>query len=118
MKPKTKKILIVAFSVAAIVAILWYVVSWRKSPSGIISRLDLSNLDMTSEDEAKLRKYIRAQVSMVQQSFTREEIIHQAENDQLTYNQELVDWACYLLMQIGYFNQPAYEELSRQIKTL
>ena len=118
MTPKTKKTIIILSAVVAIVGIVWYLFSWKKSPNGIVSRLDLSNIDLAGETPAHMRKRIRAQVSAVKQSFTREEISHQAQNDGLTYNQELVDWGCYLLKQMGYLNQTAYAELSRQIKTL
>lgn len=118
MKPKTKKTLIIAAAIVAIVAIVWYLFSWRKSPNGIVSRLDLSKIDLNGETVSNMRKRIRAQVGAVKQSFTREEIIHQAENDGLTYNQELVDWGCYLLKQMGYLNKSAYDILSQQIKNL
>lgn len=118
MKPKVKKIIIIALAIAIIAAVVWYVFSWKKSPEGIISRLDFSKMDMGAETDVNMRKRIRGQVGAVKQSFTREQISQQAEKDGLTYNQELVDWACYLLLQMGYLNQPAYDDLSLQIKTL
>ena len=118
MTPKTKKTIIILSAVVAVVALVWYLFSWKKSPNGIVSRLDLSNIDLAGETPANMRKRIRAQVSAVKQSFTREEISYQAKIEGVTYNQELVGWGCYLLYQLGYLNQAAYGELLRQIKTL
>lgn len=118
MKPAIKKTLIIVGALAVITVIVWYVATWKKSTNGIVSRLDLSKIDLQGETPENMRKRIRAQVEAVKGSFTRDEISHQASNDGLTYNQELVDWACYLLKQMGYLNQAAYSELSAQIKTL
>ncbi len=118
MKPKTKKTLIIILAVVAVLVIVWYLFSWRKSPNGIVSRLDLSKIDLKDDTDSNIRKRIRAQVGAVKQMYTREEIIHQAESDGLTYNQELVDWACFLLKKMDYFNESAYVKLSQQIRNL
>lgn len=109
MKPKTKKILIIAIAVDIIVAIVWYTFVWRKSVNGIISRLDVDK-----QTKRILRDYSKTLLAVQ----TKQSIQNQATADGLTFNLEVVDWARYNAVRDGKITETVSDSIYSQLYTM
>lgn len=109
MKPKTKKILIIAIAVDIIVAIVWYTFVWRKSVNGIISRLDVDK-----QTKRILREYSKNLLTVQ----TSQSIQNQATADGLTFNLEVVDWARYNAVRDGKIAQTVSDSIYSQLYSM
>ena len=109
MKPKTKKTLIIAAAIVAIVAIVWYTFVWRKSVNGIISRLDVDK-----QTKRILRDYSKNLLTVQ----TSQSIQTQATADGLTFNLEVVDWARYNAVRDGKITETVSDSIYSQLYSM
>ena len=109
MKPKTKKTLIIAAAIVAIVAIVWYTFVWRKSVNGIISRLDVDK-----QTKRILRDYSKNLLAVQ----TSQTIQNQATADGLTFNLEVVDWARHAAVSDGKITKTVSDSIYSQLYSM
>ena len=110
MKPRTKKILIIAAAVALVAVILWLVLRKRdSSASGIISKL---NADQSLKDS------LSAMVSYINSSWSdaaKQQIADKAAATGRTLAQQTVIEAAYALYDSGQIDAATYQALFSQI---
>ena len=95
MKPKTKKILIIAAALAIVAVIAWLLFFRKKGWEKVIDDLDISNAD-----KKKLKTQVEAIVS--DSEFDKEYYAAAAARSQLSYDQYLVlEAASYLKWPCG-----------------
>lgn len=115
MKPKTKKIIIIAVAVALVVLVVWLVMRKRKSyqPTSIIDRL---SVDATQKAALKAKvAEIEANTQNVS-TWTREQLEQRAAANGYTYAQWVVVEAAYALYYAS--NWALYDAIATQIRTL
>lgn len=113
MKPKTKKILIIAVAVALVAVILWLVLRKRdSSASGIISKL---NADQTLKDALK------SMVDVINNTWDeahKQAIAEKAAATGRTLAQQTVIEAAYALWNSKQIDDATYQALLNQLLTL
>ena len=110
MKPKTKKILIIAAAVVAIAVIVWLMTRSRnKSTSAIISRLNV---------DSGVKGMLTSMVDYINTSWDeahRQRIVDTASAKGITVAQQTVVEAAYALLDSNKIDQATYSSIIAQI---
>ncbi len=118
MKPKTKKIIIIAVVLLAAAFVLWLLFR-KKSTKSLLEKLGLSD-DLRAKMESKAAEIeaYAAATPTGEAGWSRESIQAKATSKGVTYSQMVLIEAAYALFSTGEITWSEYSAIENRIKTL